>query len=310
MCRCGVVESASGDVASCCGDDGFREVSCGSVNVVVEEYVPVGCFKFFVELFPVGLAEVPDVAFVVSFAKWLEGECGKDGLVVCDFGQCTCFGLVGPVGEEKVEEVVVASWGADSFCKVEGLGDGVGAASGGGGVVKRVTEPPAFVNVKVAEEKSAGEERGEVGEFCFQCVEVLGGVVGRAVVETEEERTSVGMDSEPETFRGRGLVEWSGGDGAVANVDDDASVVGGVWRGGVSRAVTAGEESVVGDGGVGCAVVKPCLSECKDVRHVGVEVRVELCEFDGMVHGLDVGKEKGDVVWSEWSRGLWRPHRG
>ena len=52
------------------------------------------------------------------------------------------------------------------------------------------------------------------------------------------------------------------------------------------------------------------VSECKDVGYVGVEVRVELCEFDGMVHGLDVGEKKGDVVWSEWSRGLWRPRRG
>ena len=106
------------------------------------------------------------------------------------------------------------------------------------------------------------------------------------------------------------MVEWSCGDGEVANVDDDASVVGGAWSGGVAWAVTTGEESVVGDGRVGCAVVKPGFSEGEDVGFVGVELYVELGEFGGVVHGLDVGVEKGDVVWSECCRGLWRPHRG
>ena len=61
---------------------------------------------------------------------------------------------------------------------------------------------------------------------------------------------------------------------------------------------------------MGCAVVEPGFGEGKDVGNMGVEVGVELCEFDGVVHGLDVSEEKGDVVWSERRGGLWRPRRG
>ena len=52
------MEGASGDVAFCCCDDGVGEFASGGVDVVVEDGVPVGCFEFFVELFPAGLAEV------------------------------------------------------------------------------------------------------------------------------------------------------------------------------------------------------------------------------------------------------------
>ena len=83
----------------------------------------------------------------------VEGEVGKDGAVVGDGREDACLCVVWMVGEEKVEEVVVASGSADGFSEVEVLAYFVEAAAewSCGGVGE--AEPLSVVDVEVAEEK-------------------------------------------------------------------------------------------------------------------------------------------------------------
>ena len=64
-----------------------------------------------------------------------------------------------------------------------------------------------------------------MSEFRFEGVKVGEGVVGRAVVEAEEEGTGSGVYGEPDSFGGGRALEFVGGDGVVASVDGDSSVV-------------------------------------------------------------------------------------
>ena len=103
----------------------------------------------------------------------VEGEVGKDGAVVGDGREDACLCVVWMVGEEKVEEVVVASGSADGFGEVEVLADFMEAAAewSCGGVGE--AEPLSVVDVEVAEEKSADVVRCVVGEFGFEGVEAF-----------------------------------------------------------------------------------------------------------------------------------------
>ena len=99
------------------------------VDIGVEEFLPVGVVESGVEVVPVGVFEVPDVACVRSFVDGVESEVGEDGAVVGNGGKYTCFGVVGVVGEEEVEEVVVAGGEADGFGEVKVLADFVETAA-------------------------------------------------------------------------------------------------------------------------------------------------------------------------------------
>ena len=229
----------------------------------------------------------------------VEGEVGKDGAVVGNGREDACFCVVWMVGEEKVEEVVVASGSADGFSEVEVLADFVEAAAewGCGGVGE--AEPLSVVDVEVAEEKSADVVGGVVGEFGFEGVEAFEGVGLRAVEETEEKRTGGGVDGEPEALGGRRFFEGVGGDGVVASVDDDATMVRRARERVVARAVAAGERCVVGDGERRDGVVEPGFGESEDVGFVDVEVRLEFGKFSRVDDGLGVEEEKREELLRE-----------
>ena len=93
----------------------------GVVDIGVEEFLPVGVVESGVEVVPVGVFVVPDVACVRALVYWVESEVGEGGAVVGNGRKDTCFGEVWVVGEEKVEEVVVAGGSTDGLGEVEVL---------------------------------------------------------------------------------------------------------------------------------------------------------------------------------------------
>ena len=121
----------------------------------------------------------------------------------------------------------------------------------------------------------------------------------RAVEETEEKRTGGSMDGEPETLGGRRFFEGVGGDGVVASVDDNATMVRRARERVVARAVAAGERCVVGDGERRDGVVEPGFGESEDVGFVDVEVRLEFGEFSRVDNGLGVEEEKREELLRE-----------
>ena len=142
----------------------------GVVDIGVEEFLPIGVVESGVEIVPVCVFVVPDVAGVRSLVDGVESEVGEDGAVVGNGGKYTCFGVVGVVGEEEVEEVVVAGGGADGFGEVEVLADFVETAAewscGGVGEAEQLS----VVEVEVAEEKSVDVVWCVVGELGFEGV--------------------------------------------------------------------------------------------------------------------------------------------
>ena len=121
----------------------------------------------------------------------------------------------------------------------------------------------------------------------------------RAVEKAEEKRTGGGVDGEPEAFGGRNFFEGVGGDGVVAGVDDDATMVRKAGKRVVARAVAAGEWCVIGDGQSGDGAVEPGFGEGEDVRFVGVEVGLQFGEFNVVDDGLNVEEEKREELLRE-----------
>ena len=121
----------------------------------------------------------------------------------------------------------------------------------------------------------------------------------RTVEKAEEKRTGGGVDGEPEAFGGRRFFEGVSGDGVVAGVDEDATMVRKAGKRVVARAVAAGERCVIGDGERRDGIVEPSFGEGEDVGFVGVEVGLEFGEFLWVDDGLSVKEEKREELLRE-----------